>query len=155
MIKLIFVLLNAFLMVTTMAKEVTIREYSGHGCEGEPRSTSTYEISMGCTSGNLVPSFQSTCDIYTFKLSYEFFFGTTECVKQCDSSLCYSKTEMYSGYCEDFTTEIMGVETYSSQYASFDCYSESWFFYALVTMGFLLCCCVPCCCGYYCRGRKG
>ena len=42
--KLIFVLLNAFLMVTTMAKEVTIREYSGHGCQGEPRSTRTYDI---------------------------------------------------------------------------------------------------------------
>ena len=114
----------------------------------------TYDITMGCTSGNSFTSFQSSCDIYSFKLTYEFFFGTNECEKQCENSLCYDKTEMYSGWCEDFTTEILGVERYSSQLASFDCYSESWFFYVLVTMGFLLCCCLPCFCWRKCRKRS-
>jgi len=175
------------LIVSVMSKTVTIKEYEGHGCEGEPKSTSTYEITMGCTSGNVISSFQSTCDMYSFKLTYEMFLGSTTCEKQCSSSLCYDKTEMYvclvlvlplslslsrflsisnaqhvpirssnrySGYCEDFTYNVLGIETYSSQYATFDCYSDSWFFYVLITMGFLLCCCVPCFCGYYCARRR-
>jgi hypothetical protein len=83
------------LIVSVMSKTVTIKEYEGHGCEGEPKSTSTYEITMGCTSGNVISSFQSTCDMYSFKLTYEMFLGSTTCEKQCSSSLCYDKTEMY------------------------------------------------------------
>lgn len=83
------------LIVSVMSKTVTIKEYEGHGCEGEPKSTSTYEITMGCTSGNAISSFQSTCDMYSFKLTYEMFLGSTTCEKQCSSSLCYDKTEMY------------------------------------------------------------
>ena len=146
---------HAFLILATaMSKSVTIKEYDGHGCNGDPTDESTYEITMGCTSGNVLSSFQSTCDHYTFKLTYESFFGSTICEKVCENQFCYNKVEMYSGVCEDYTYEILGVQYLKSQRASFDCYSESWFFYLLLTFGFLLCCCVPCCCGYYCAKMR-
>eukprot|EP00940_MAST-03C_sp_MAST-3C-sp2_P002058 g2058.t1 len=120
------VLLIASMLAMASAKTLTLKQWSGHGCQGEPNTETEHDVSEGCTQTSILSSYESTCDDYTFKLTLEYFYGSTTCNRICSGGLCYSKDTFYTGVCIDQTFEgIGGIEILSSYEANFDCYSES------------------------------
>ena len=116
------------------------------------------DVTEGCSANNVISSFQSTCNDYTFKLTLEYFYGSQSCVTPawCSEDICYDKSEFFTGICIDQTFEtIGGIAVLSSYEASFDCFSESWFFYFLLVVGFFVCCVCPCVCLCNCCKRMG
>lgn len=153
---LLFALVLSSATSVATSRTVTMKEFSGHGCDGDPIREFDVDLDTDKWTSSVLSSFRARCDTYTFKLTFESFFGSTDCEKVCEGSLCYDKSEAFSNWCKDYTYEIGSLKYENSMVAEFDCYSDSWFFYAVLSIGFALFCVCPCVCLYRrcCRRRR-